>query len=171
MGIRGHRGNGGSAAHAPGQLRSRLVSRLRGTSPEVPADFDQSFLVLQTWGFLVPFVWGFSAKWLPVFLGLRPVRGRVLLLAVALNSAGVMAAMMGMDAIGWALVIRRNHGRGSGPRLRRAYTAAAQGEGAHPSFPVFVRIAYGWAIVAAGLGIWASSVMTRTASGAHRVMR
>ena len=57
-----------------------LFLALRGTSPEIPADFDQRFLVLQTWGFLVPFVWGFSAKWLPVFLGLRPVRGRVLLL-------------------------------------------------------------------------------------------
>jgi hypothetical protein len=51
--------------------------------------------VLETWGFLVPFVWGFSAKWLPIFLGLRPVRGRVLLLAVAVNSVGVIAAMMG----------------------------------------------------------------------------
>ena len=50
-----------------------LFLALRGTSPEIPADFDQRFLVLQTWGFLVPFVWGFSAKWLPVFLGLRPV--------------------------------------------------------------------------------------------------
>ena len=60
----------------------------------MPAGFDQSFLVLQTWGFLVPFVWGFSAKWLPVFLGLRPVRGRSLLLAVALDSLGVLAAFL-----------------------------------------------------------------------------
>jgi hypothetical protein len=39
---------------------------LRGTSPALAADFDQRFLVLQAWGFLVRFVWGFSAKWLPV---------------------------------------------------------------------------------------------------------
>ena len=63
-----------------------LFLGLRGASAETPAEFDQRFLVLQTWGFLVPFVWGFSAKWLPVFLGLRPVRGRVLLLGVGLNS-------------------------------------------------------------------------------------
>src|ERR1035441_9365551 len=50
-----------------------LLLAVRGTSAEIPADFDQRFLVLQTWGFLVPFVWGFSAKWLRVFLGLRPV--------------------------------------------------------------------------------------------------
>jgi hypothetical protein len=75
-------------------LGATLYLSLSGTSPELPAGFDQSFLVLQTWGFLVPFVWGFSAKWLPIFLGLRPVKGRVLLLAVALNSLGVLAAFL-----------------------------------------------------------------------------
>jgi len=66
-------------------LGAALWLAVAGSSPDLPADFDQRFLVLQTWGFLVPFVWGFSAKWLPVFLGLRPVHGRLLLIAVALN--------------------------------------------------------------------------------------
>jgi len=30
----------------------------QSASPEVPANFDQRFLVLETWGCLVPFVWG-----------------------------------------------------------------------------------------------------------------
>jgi hypothetical protein len=34
------------------------------------------------WGFLVPFVWGFSAKWMSVFLGLKPLRPKWLLAAV-----------------------------------------------------------------------------------------
>jgi hypothetical protein len=135
-----------------------LFLALRGASPELPPDFDQRFLVLQTWGFLVPFVWGFSAKWLPVFLGLRPVRGRVLLLAVAVNSSGVIAAMTGwmrtavflllggiMVAI-WAL------------RFFERTQQSAKVKGVHASFPVFVRLAYGWAVVAATLGIWASWV-------------
>lgn len=135
-----------------------LFLALRGASPELPPDFDQRFLVLQTWGFLVPFVWGFSAKWLPVFLGLRPVRGRVLLLAVAVNSAGVMAAMAGwmrsaaflllggiMVAV-WAL------------RFVEPTQQPAKVKGVHSSFPVFVRLAYVWAMVAATLGIWATWV-------------
>ena len=65
-----------------------LFLALRSSSPELPHRFDQSLLVFQTWGFLVPFVWGFSAKWLPVFLGLRPVRRRLLLWAVGMNSLG-----------------------------------------------------------------------------------
>src|SRR5438034_2551512 len=67
----------------------------RGISPVLPHSFDQRFLVLQTWGFLVPFVWGFSAKWLPVFLGLKSTRTHWLLRAVAVNTFGVLAAMFG----------------------------------------------------------------------------
>ena len=130
----------------------------RGVSPDLPSQFDQRFLVLETWGFLVPFVWGFSAKWLPVFLGLRPVRGRVLLLAVAVNSAGVLAAMAGWMRSAvlllsggiilavWAL------------RFLERTQQPAKVKGVHTSFPLFVRLAYFWAIVAAALGIWASLV-------------
>ena len=76
-------------------LGATLFLAFRGASPDLPSDFNQRFLVLQTWGFLVPFVWGFSAKWLPVFLGLPPVRGRLLLAAVTVNSTGVIAALAG----------------------------------------------------------------------------
>lgn len=152
-------------AAATGLLLTLLVNlgaamwlAYRGISPDLPTEFDQRFLVLETWGFLVPFVWGFSAKWLPIFLGLRPVRGRVLLLAVAVNSAGVIAAMMGwmrpavllllggiLIAV-WALsLLERTR---QPPKVK----------GVHASFPVFVRLAYVWAIVAAALGIWANSV-------------
>ena len=135
-----------------------LLLAVRGTSAEIPADFDQRFLVLQTWGFLVPFVWGFSAKWLPVFLGLRPVRGRILLLAVALNSAGVLVAFAGsMMAASMLLIIGLITAVYS-LRLLETPAHPAKVKGVHTSFPVFVRLAYVWALVAASLGIWAASV-------------
>jgi len=135
-----------------------LFLALRGTSAEIPADFDQRFLVLQTWGFLVPFVWGFSAKWLPVFLGLRRVRGRVLLLAVALNSTGVLAAFAGwMMAATLVLLVGLMSAMYS-LRLFEPPARPAKVKGVHKSFPVFVRLAYTWALIAASLGIWAASV-------------
>ena len=135
-----------------------LFLAVRGTSAEIPADFDQRFLVLQTWGFLVPFVWGFSAKWLPVFLGLRPVHGRFLLLAVALNSAGVLVAFAGsMMAASLLLIIGLIIAVHS-LRLLETPAHPAKVKGVHTSFPVFVRLAYVWALVAASLGIWAASV-------------
>ncbi len=139
-------------------LGATIFLAFSGRSPEVPASFDQSFLVLQTWGFLVPFVWGFSAKWLPVFLGLRPVRGRSLLLAVALDSLGALAAFLSSPRAaalflfaGIALAV---YALG----LFASPVRHAKVRGAHSSFPSFVRIAYVWALVAAGLGIWAASV-------------
>jgi hypothetical protein len=128
---------------------------VKGASPAVEADFDQSFLVLQTWGFLVPFVWGFSAKWLPVFLGSRPVRGRLLWLAVTLNSLGVLesfshwakvAALLLLSGVGVAI---------HALNLLRSPVRPAKIKGVHRSFPAFVRLAYAWALVAATLGVWA----------------
>jgi len=130
----------------------------RGVSPDLPTQFDQRFLVLQTWGFLVPFVWGFSAKWLPVFLGIRPVRGRVLLLAVAVNSAGVTAAMMGWMRSAVLLLLGGIIVAVWALRFLERTQQPAKVKGVHTSFPIFVRLAYFWAIVAATLAIWASSV-------------
>ena len=135
-----------------------LFLAVRGTSAEIPADFDQRFLVLQTWGFLVPFVWGFSAKWLPVFLGVRPVRGRFLLLAVALNAAGVLVAFAGSMMAASLLLILGLITAVYSLRLLETPAHPAKVKGVHTSFPVFVRLAYVWALVAASLGIWAASV-------------
>ena len=135
-----------------------LFLAVRSTSPDLPAGFDQRFLVLETWGFLVPFVWGFSAKWLPIFLGLRPIRERWLLVALGANSIGVLTAMAGWMRFAviallsgiliatWAL------------RLLEPTQQPAKTKGVHTSFPTFVRLAYLWAILAAVLGIWASVV-------------
>jgi hypothetical protein len=130
----------------------------RGSSPDLPAAFDQRFLVLETWGFLVPFVWGFSAKWLPVFLGLRPIRERWLLVALAVNSLGVLIALT--SSIPFAAItlcggILISMGA---LRLLEPTQQAAKTKGVHPSFPVFIRSAYFWATAAALLGIWASFV-------------
>jgi uncharacterized protein involved in response to NO len=139
-------------------LGAALFLAFRGVSPDLPTQFDQRFLVLQTWGFLVPFVWGFSAKWLPIFLGLCPVRGRLLLLAVAVNSAGVMAAMMGWMRSAVLLLLGGIVVAVCSFRFLEPTQQPAKVKGVHPTFPVFVRVAYVWAIVAAALGIWASLV-------------
>ena len=135
-----------------------LVLSLRGSSPDLPLRFDQRFLVLETWGFLVPFVWGFSTKWLPVFLGLRPVRGRLLFAAVVLNCAGVITAMAGGMRLAVVLLLSGISAATWALRLLEATQQAAKVKGVHSSFPVFVRMSFVWAVAAAALAIWASSV-------------
>ena len=135
---------------------SALFLALRATSPDLPPDFDQRFLALETWGFLVPFVWGFSAKWLPVFLGLRPVRDRLLLAAVAGNGVGVMAALAGWMAAAVFLLASGMITAIYALRLFEWPERPAKVKGVHESFPIFIRSAYAWALIAAGLGIWAA---------------
>src|SRR5579872_5095600 len=79
-------------------LAACVYLALRGASPALPHVLDQRYLVLVAWGFLVPFVWGFSAKWMTVFLGLKPIRPRLLLGALVANFAGVILTFLGWGA-------------------------------------------------------------------------
>ncbi|HLJ42566.1 MAG TPA: hypothetical protein VKT50_13830, partial [Candidatus Acidoferrales bacterium] len=113
-------------------------------------------LTLMTWGFLVPFVWGFSTKWMSVFLGLKPVRPRLLLSALAVNFVGVGLTLAGWGAqatvffvVGTILII-------VALRMFEPAQQEPKTRGVHPSFPLFVRMAYGWLLVAALLGVGAA---------------
>ena len=150
-------------------LGATLFLAFRGASPDLPSDFNQRFLVLQTWGFLVPFVWGFSAKWLPEFLGLPPVRGRLLLAAVTVNSAGVIVALAGWRIAAVLLLLGGMIAATGALRLFERPRRAPKTKGVHTSFPYFVRLAYVWLAVATALGIWAAlAVNARGILGASR---
>ena len=137
-------------------LAESFYVSLRGESPAFPHRFDQRYLALMGWGFLVPFVWGFSAKWLRVFLGLKSLRTGVLAGALAVNCAGVVLAVAGQIGLAtWffaasaALAI-------VAIRVFEPSDQPAKIKGVHASFPVFVRVAYGWLLAAAFLGVAAS---------------
>ena len=137
-------------------LGATLYLAARGSSPAFPAGLDQRFLPLETWGFLVPFIWGFSARWLPVFLGLRPPRSRALLGALLLNSAGVAAALAGWAKPATVLALAGALLGATAVQVLGAAERPAKIRGVHASFPVFVRLAYAWMIVAGALGVWAA---------------
>lgn len=128
----------------------------RGASPVLPHSFDQRFLVLQTWGFLVPFIWGFSAKWLPIFLGLRAVRSQQLLRAVGVNSVAVLASLLGLIVTSTFLLLASLLIALYALRLFEPSERAPKIKGVHSSFPLFIRFAYLWALVSCALAIWAS---------------
>jgi len=129
---------------------------VRSLSPAIPAGLDQKVLVLQAWGFLVPFVWGFSAKWLPVFLGLQPTKGKVLLAAVGINTAGLLAAFVGWMELAVVSFVFATGVAINALGLFAHHEKPAKLNGVHFSLPFFVRLAYVWAMVAALLGVWAA---------------
>jgi len=92
------------------------------------------------------------------FLGLHPVRGRVLLLAAGLNSAGVLIALAGWMMMASLVLVTGLVTAVYALRLLEPTARPAKVKGVHTSFPVFVRLAYPWALIAACLGIWAASV-------------
>jgi hypothetical protein len=131
---------------------------MHDSSPAFGQAFDQRLLVLMAWGFMVPFVWGFSARWLSIFVGLRPACPRGLMFMIAVNTAGVVLAMFGLVKLATLLFLAA--AAMSLVAIRVAFPAIqpAKVQGVHASFPHFVRLAYAWLIVAALLGVWAAFV-------------
>ena len=133
----------------------------RGITPAFPHVLDQRYLTLMAWGFLVPFVWGFSAKWMAVFLGLKPIHPRLLLAALVANLAGVVVMIAGFAPVGsWIFLAAAVLG-GTGLRMFEPARQEPKIRGVHASFPFFIRMAYLWLVIAAALGVaavlWDSS--------------
>jgi uncharacterized protein involved in response to NO len=134
-------------------LAACLGVALDGAGPEFTHVFDQRYLALMAWGFLVLFVWGFSAKWMPVFLGLAPMRASLLLTAVAANFAGVLLTFAGFGGLATWLFAAGTVIAIAALRMFEPAQKQPKTRGIHRSFPFFVRAAYGWLLISALLGI------------------
>lgn len=134
---------------------STLYVALTSDTPALPHAEDQRFLILALWGFLALSIWGFSARWLPVFLGLRKPDDRMLLLALACVSAGVITTGAGAARLGGALLLIGAVSAVFGLHIFARPEQPPKTQGIHSSFPVFVRLAYAWMLIGAATSIWA----------------
>jgi uncharacterized protein involved in response to NO len=133
-----------------------IWAAMHGSSPAFPQNFDQRFLVLMAWGFMVPFVWGFSARWLPTLMGIRKPCERGLMVIIALNVAGVVVALGGAFRLAVILLLGAAVMSNVAMRVQTQALQPAKTRDIHPSFPYFIRLAYVWLIVASVLGVWAA---------------
>ena len=129
---------------------------IRGDNPAFPHVFDQRLLSLMTYGFFVPFIWGFSARWVSIFAGIEPTREPFLRWAVLINYIGVAAALFGFTLIAGCFVLGSCALATASLRLFEPVGRPAKIKGIHSSFPYFIRISYLWLIVSAMLGIAAA---------------
>ncbi len=137
-------------------LGASIQMAIHASSPAFPHEFDQRYLIVSTWGFLVPMVWGFSSRWLPAFMGLRALRGSLLLVAAGLNTAGVVAGFFEHFTAAGVLLLGGAVLAVVAIRFFEPTAKAPKTINVHGSFPLFIRLAYGWLLIAAALGIWAS---------------
>lgn len=129
---------------------------MHGATPARPSEFDARYIILLGWGFLTPLAWGFSARWVPVFLGVKPLRERVLQVALVVDVLGVILGMAGEAKLATPLLTAAAILVAISLRMFARPGRRAKTIGIHASFPVFLRIAYAWLITSALMGIWAA---------------
>ena len=126
-------------------------------TPAIPHALDQRLLAAPVWAFLVPTVWGFNARWLPVFLGLPAPRGRLLLAAIVAAFMGVAFSVAGFALLAAAVLVVAAVLAIAALRIFEPAVQPAKINGVHASFPLFVRLTYVWLLIAGVLTIWAAA--------------
>lgn len=139
-------------AVAVGAWMSFVVAR-SGDAPVFPFDFNQRYLVLISWGFIVPLVWGFSTRWLPPLIGLKPTRKSWLVPLLIALFVGVGAALAGRLLLASIVLLATSVGFVLALRILERSEREPKLNGVHEATPLFLRAAYGWLLVAAVLGI------------------
>ncbi len=129
---------------------------LQGESPSFPHLLDQRYLIVLGWGFVVPVVWGFSARWLPSFLSLSKPNAPLFCLALCLNTEGVLFGIAGLPKPATVLFALSAVAVGLALRFAERPHGSAKTQGIHPSFPTFARLPYLWLIAAALMSVWAA---------------
>jgi hypothetical protein len=129
---------------------------VRGSTRAFSHTLDQRYLALLGWGFLVPVVWGFSARWFHAFLAIPKPSPSVFRTALVLDLAGVICGVSGWAKAATILLASGALAIGFALGLTERPQGHAKVQGIHPSFPSFVRLAYVWLMVAGFMSIWAS---------------
>jgi hypothetical protein len=132
------------------------VTALSAPGPEIPQWLNQRYLFPAVWGFPVLAVWGFNARWLPVFLGLPDPSSGCLIAALAASVAGLISALCGQPLPATVLLLAASVLAAWSLRVFRKSIKPAKTLGVSRWFPFFTRAAYVWLLVAAVLGIHAA---------------
>ena len=148
----------GTAGFGAALLMNQVIAvyvSLHDTGPAFPLVFEARFLALVSYAFIVPTVWGFSARWLPVFLGLNQLHERRLRFALFLSILGTLLMAVGLLQVAHWMIAAAMVMAVAAFRLFEQPRQAAKTVGVHRSFPAFVRIAYVWMVIASVLGVCA----------------
>jgi hypothetical protein len=134
-----------------------LLVATTAKTPAFPPSFDSAFLVAAIWSFPAPIAWGFTAHWMPVFLGLKPTRGRLVPISLMLVVIGCVAAFVGQAVFSASVLLGAVVSITVALRIFEPSDTAPKIQGVHPTFPLFIRFAYAWQLIAAILLVWAAA--------------
>ena len=125
---------------------------LSSSAPLLPAVVGRKFLFASVWAFIIPIVWGLSARWLPSLLRLKTQNQSLLKTSVLFNLLASLAYVLGIPVIPESILLVSSCLFVSGMNLLAMPEKKEKSESNYfPSFPIFVRVAYGWLIVSSVL--------------------
>lgn len=129
---------------------------LTGSTPALPHRLDLQLVMMAIWGVLVPTIWGFNARWLPIFAGFGQPRPRWLFAAYALSLVGLALIFLNHWGVSALVFVASALLAIQGLRVLHPAVQPAKVHNIHPSFPHFLRIAYVWLVVASLIGCLAA---------------
>jgi uncharacterized protein involved in response to NO len=135
-----------------------IYQALAGGAPALPHRVDLQLVTMALWGVLVPTIWGFNARWLPIFAGFEQPRGRWLLAAYGLSLAGIGLIFYNCWAISALFFVAASLLAIQGLGVWRPAVHPPKVHNIDPSFPHFLRIAYSWLLIASLLGCVAAFI-------------
>jgi hypothetical protein len=143
---------------------------LRTDSPIFPPAANQRILAIALWAFLVPFVWGFTARWVPRMIGTAEPSGRALLIATLICFAGVIVYSAGLVAAGAAMLLASAVIAAVSLKLFGRRLPSEATDEILPWTAFAVRVAYFWMLAGATLGLIAAAYETGATGvlGAYR---
>jgi len=115
-----------------------------GSAQVIPDPANSRFLYLGVYGFIANMILGYSLRLLPIFLGLRQVREKLVLPAFVLFNAGVAARLPGWDSASGLLTFAGMVTYVAALRIFEPPKSAVKARGVDASFPWFIRLAYFW---------------------------
>jgi len=136
-----------------------------GASPIYPPIADRMLLLIALWGFAVPAAWGYSSRFVSVFLGLREPGQRFagwLAAGVALTMLFVLARQFLLADL---LALFLTLGAISALRIFFPPVRPLKRAGVYLHYDVFVRLSYVWLVVGAVLGVLADTLPNQTGLG------
>ncbi len=119
-----------------------------GADPVIRESRDRILLWLALWIFALPVAWGFSVRFLPVFLGLDKPDTRAANIGLALLVLSPLVSFLLVPTVliaCWSL------------RLFQRSPRKPKTAGVDPLYPLFVRLAYGWLVASACLAVAGTS--------------
>ncbi|GEM_PF-173400 len=130
-----------------------IMVALKAATPVYPPRLDRAFLIVALWGFTVPVAWGYSTRFVTIFLGLHPpdhgAACRLGLGIVAIIVCALARWFLLADALILMVTILAIHAL----RVLRPSVRPPKLAGVYRLYPQFIRLSYAWLLVGAVLGL------------------